>query len=732
MADQDIRSRLKATFRAEAAEHISKLSAGTAELEKPTEDFPARLDALFREAHSLKGASRIVGKREMEALCRAMEECFAALKKGSAAPSPVMVDALGFGTDTLALLLTAMDRELSEEEKARSASAAELLGKVSRGEPASVPQRPEPRSPAGPPGHTLRIDPSRLESILLQTEEMLTARLSAGHLASEISQAGLFFSEWQLQWRKVAGIAGRLEKNKLSARDAVRLSDFMQWSASFLDAVQSRTAALSAMAARDARALDGMVDALQTDLKKALMSPFSSLVEGYPRFVREVCREQGKEARIVISGQETEIDKRILDALSDPLMHLVRNCVDHGIETAAERTRVGKPAEGTITFSISHKGTGTAEIVVSDDGAGIDFTAVRASAVKNGLISREEAGSLTEAALTALLFKLGVSTSPTVTDISGRGLGMAIAREKVESVRGTLVLETTRGRGTTFRITVPLALSDFRGVIVRLADQLYVIPLIAVERTLRVREEEIRRIENTETIQTGGRVIPAAALSDILELPSHPKAEERPAVHSVVVIRRGEDRVALFVEEIIGEQEVLVKSLGSRLVRVRNVAGAATLSNGRIAPVLHPPDLVRSAMRRPAPRPQTSPAAEKVRARVLVVEDSITARTLLKSILETAGYEVKSAVDGVDALMQLRTGDFDCVVSDVDMPRMNGFDLTLRIRGDKRLSELPVILVTALESQAERERGIDAGANAYIVKSSFEQGGLLDAVRRMV
>ena len=730
---EDIRSRLKTTFRTEAVEHISRLAAGAAELEKaPPADFPSRLDALFREAHSLKGASRIVGMREMEAVCRAMEECFSALKKGGIVPSVGLFDALGFGSDVLSRLLQALDRESSEEERVLSSSAANILGAIARGEPAQVPRRAQAPAPPAPSAQTLRMEASRLESILLQTEEMLTARLSAGHLASEISQAGLFFDEWKRQWRKVERIAGRLETRRLSARDAVRLSDFLQWSASFFDIVESRADALSTMAVRNARALDGMVGALQADLKKALMSPFSFLVEGFPRFVRDVCRAQGKEARIAITGQEIEIDKRILDSLSDPLMHLVRNCVDHGIEPAAQRMRAGKPAEGTITFSISHKGAGTAEIIVSDDGAGIDFEAVRAAAVRNGIVHGEDAASLSEQALTSLLFGAGFSTRASVTDISGRGLGLAIAREKVEAVRGILTLETRRGLGTSFRISVPLTLADFRGVIVRLSDQHFVIPLIAVERTLRVRREDISRIENAEAIHAEGRVIPAVELSDILELPERPRVPDASAGIPVVIIKRGEDRVALLVEEIIGEQEVLVKSLGRRLSRVRNVAGAATLSNGRMAPVLHTPDLVRSAMRRPASRPPAPPAAELARTRILVVEDSITARTLLKSILETAGYEVKTAVDGVDALTRLRTEEFDCVVSDVDMPRMNGFDLTSRIREDKRLSDLPVILVTALESPAERERGVDAGANAYIVKSSFEQGGLLEAVRRMV
>jgi two-component system chemotaxis sensor kinase CheA len=464
-------------------------------------------------------------------------------------------------------------------------------------------------------------------------------------------------------------------------------------------------------------------------------------VEVLPRLVRDLARDQGKEVELVVSGAELEIDKRILEELKDPLIHLVRNCVDHGIDKPEQRAAAGKPRRGTVTLSFGATVGRRLEVLVADDGAGIDAEQVRAAAMRSGVLSPEQAAKLDPVATRALIFRSGITTSRIITDISGRGLGLAIVREKVERLNGTVAVESVAGRGTSFRLLLPLTLATFRGVLVREGEQLFVLPSVNVERATRALPEEIQTVENRETIRLDGQVLSLVRLRDVLGMSVRAAKPERGGAGDgvpgtpvpCVVLASGDARIAFRVDAVLDELQVLVKGLGRQLSRVRNIAGATILGTGQVVPVLNAADLMKSAVR--APAAVGAPAPEQAAAKtgsILVAEDSITSRTLIKNILETAGYRVTTAVDGADGLMQLRAGDFDLVVSDVDMPRLSGFELTERIRADKKLADLPVVLVTALESREDRERGIEAGANAYIVKSSFDQSNLLEVVRRLL
>jgi two-component system chemotaxis sensor kinase CheA len=418
--------------------------------------------------------------------------------------------------------------------------------------------------------------------------------------------------------------------------------------------------------------------------------------------------------------------------MKDPLIHLVRNCIDHGIEMPDDRKKKHKSAQGNIKVSVSSRHGGI-EITVRDDGAGIDALKVRSAAQKCGAISREEAGRLGAYETLFLVFRSGVTTSPIITDISGRGLGLAIVKEKVEKLNGTISIDTQPDLGTSFRMVVPLTLATLRGVLVGVGGHLFVIPSANVERVARVRKDQIQTVENRETLSLDGHAVSLVRLGAVLEFgtTSDRVYDEGPYVQIAVLGSAGK-RMAFLVDEVLQEQEILVKNLGPQLSRVRNIAGATVLGTGKVAPILNVHDLMISAVKVAPTHAETIAGGPKKRLSILVVEDSITARTLLKTILESAGYEVATAVDGVDAFTALKSTEFDLVVSDVEMPRMNGFDLTAKIRTDTRLSDLPVVLVTALESREDRERGIDVGANAYVVKSSFEQSNLLEVIRRLI
>jgi len=321
-------------------------------------------------------------------------------------------------------------------------------------------------------------------------------------------------------------------------------------------------------------------------------------------------------------------------------------------------------------------------------------------------------------------------------------LGLSIVSEKVENLNGRLTIETKDDQGTTFQIVLPMTLSTFRGIVIKTGEFKFILPTMNVERVMRVKAEDIITIENHDTIRIDEKILAVVNLAEILGLQEHRNDASRSQSSDsksadflrIVVLVAGENRIAFKVDDVLDEHQVLVKSLGKLLNRVKNISGATIMGSGNIVPVLHIADLMKSAIRTSGRIKETTEEKDTLikSGKILVAEDSITSRTLLKSILETAGYQVTVAVDGADAYARAKSDEFDLIVSDVDMPRMNGFELTAKIRSDKKLSEIPVVLVTSLESRDDRERGLEAGADAYIIKSSFDQGNLLEVIHKLI
>jgi two-component system chemotaxis sensor kinase CheA len=474
-----------------------------------------------------------------------------------------------------------------------------------------------------------------------------------------------------------------------------------------------------------------LVDDLLENSKRLLLLPMGTLASLMRKVVRDLARELGKDTELVIRGEDTCVDKRILEEIKDPLVHLLRNCIDHGIEPAAARAAAGKPARATIQVAVSQVAGNEVEIAVSDDGAGIDIERVRVQAVSRGLLDAAAANNLDGSGVQALIFEADLTTRSKITRLSGRGLGLAIVREKAEKLGGKVSVSSEPGAGTTVRMVLPQTLTTFRGVLVEASRRMFVVPTAQVERVTRYRPADVQTVEGRDTLAHEGRALALTRLAEVLDLPVAATAQDARA-GTALIVGAGSERIAFAVDAVIDEREVLVKRLRKPLVKVRNIAGATVLGSGQVAAILEVSDLVVSA-RRASTRPAAAaPAAAATPARrVLVAEDSITSRMLLKSILESAGYLVKTAVDGLEAFTLLRSESFDLLVSDVEMPRLDGFSLTSRVRADRQLAELPVVLVTALASREDRERGIEVGANAYLVKGDLDQGNLLDAVRRL-
>lgn len=733
--EEDFLKKLLLTFKIEAKEHLSALNEGLINLEKSSPEKETELiETIFREAHSLKGAARSVNLKEIESLCQSMENIFASLKRKECAASPQLFDALHQASDCVSNLISS-EEEINISETKNINEVIRNLERVLK----VVPLQPlekqqiekEPKKKeliqSIPLTDTVRISTAKLDSILFQAEEMLSVKLSASQRAVQLQEMAASFAVWEKEWTKIQPNIRVLAGDIQHKQENDKLLAFFKSNHDFIKSLETGLTLVAKSAENDTRQFGGMVDNLLEDMKKVLMLPFSSVLGAFPKLARDLSHESGKEVELLIEGEDIEIDRRILDEMKDPLIHLLRNCIDHGIEKPDERRLKKKPPCGTIRFALTSSDGSKIEIMVSDDGVGINASLVKSAAIKRGIISFEEAGKLSEQESLLLIFRSGISTSPIITEVSGRGLGLAIVHEKVEKLNGIVSFETQADIGTTFRIIVPLTLATFRGLLVQVKDQLFVLPAANVERALRISSEEIRTMENLETISLNGEIISLVRLGNVLELPGKSNLD---MTTQIVILGSEAKHIAFVVDEILHEQEILVKSLGKLLSRVRNIAGATVFRSGRVVPILNVHDLIKSAVKtvkKPAVK-----ETETKRNTILVVEDSITSRTLLMNILETAGYDVKTTVDGLDAFTALQNQEFDLVVSDVDMPEMNGFELTAKIRADKKLSEMPVVLVTALESREHKERGIKVGANAYIVKSSFDQSNLLEVIRRLI
>ena len=727
--DPELQRRLLTIFEGEAQDHWSAIAAGLRSLE--TEQDPVRqqqlVETIFREAHTLKGAARLVGEREVEGLCDRLEEIFSGLKTRRAVPDAAQWEHL--------------HGQLTELQQRLGLVAAEPAPTAPT--PVARAATPTPAAPVlegGSREATVRVSAERIDSVLLQAEELLALKAVAEERLARWSEARDDASAWRRRWTRLlpqlTKLRRWLDENPEAPinRELGELLGFLEWNEDYAGRVRTAVEQAGRGERREQNWLGGLVDGLLQDTKELLVTPCSTLLQVFPAFVRQAAASQGKEVEVVLEGAEMGVDRRVLDELRDVLTHLVRNSIDHGIESPAERQQSGKPARATLTLGVREQAGGSVEVIVTDDGRGVDLERVRRLAVQQQLITAAAAEQLGEPETLALLFASGFSTtSPGGSALSGRGLGLAIVKEKVERLGGSVSVEQHSGAGSTFRLVLPITLARFRGIFVRSRGRRFVLPSTYVRQVLRVQPKLLRTIKQQPTLMVANRPVPLVPLADLLRLPSaEPGAT--PVADFVVVISSGRLQLACRVDDIPYESEIVMKNLGRLLPRVRHIAGATIVGSGQVVPVLNASDLVFSAVQRTAsPTVPAAPApVVSRRRRILVVEDSITSRTLLKSILQGAGFEVRTAVDGIEALTALKYEPSDLVISDVQMPRLDGFELTRRLRSDPNLSTLPVILVTSLASREDKERGVDVGANAYVVKSSFDQSDLLQTVRRLL
>ena len=581
-------------------------------------------------------------------------------------------------------------------------------------------------------GDTIRVKTEKLDALMAGMGELLVARMRMEQRLGELKSVQSVLGGWEKLWRKSRALKRSLDRRSDGDSELSALLDFFSINENHINSVGRNINRLSESMESDYRHLALLTDDMQDGVRRVRMVPIATLFDLFPRMIRDIGREREKEVELVLEGAETEIDRQVLEGLKDPLTHLLRNAIDHGIEMPDERLKKGKARQGIIRLKANQSGNHIV-LEVSDDGKGINLAAVRRAAVKNNLITPADAETLSAEETIDLVFQSGLSTHVTVTDLSGRGVGMDVVREQLEKLHGQVKTHTEVDKGTAFTLILPLTLATSHVLMLKVSSQTVAVPNTTVERILQFKPEEIRRMEGKPAVRIGGRALPLISMAEILELPLVEKAENDNKKIGVVVLGAVEKRLAFQVDKFLGAQEVVVKNLGSQLQRVRNISGATILGTGQVVMILNPGSIIHSAQGlRGSSLLKKVQVKKTVVKKVLVVDDSITTRTLERNILENAGYAVSQAADGMEGWEKMQEEAFDAVVFDIEMPRMNGFQLTEKVRQDNRFEHLPIVLVTSLESPEDKLKGMEAGADVYITKGTFDQQELLETIERLI
>jgi two-component system chemotaxis sensor kinase CheA len=767
---------LRSLYKTASAGHLQTIEAGLIHLEKHPKD-STRLEELLRATHSLKGDSRMLGVGDVETLTHQIEDILGAVKRGEQMLSSNLCDRLYKGIDAirklaheavtgdpanvqvfyvLADLMGAMETGAEvaspppepsstiNSEAPPSELTAELLQALTQqletvetGQESVTPEPSESVTVEGYHIDTIRVEAQKLDALLTQASELNITKLRIDEQTTEIEEILALWEEWNREFVASRVALGELERhyNDIPLQSVQKFYNLAEQRLERLGALVNH---LRNAAHEDTARLETISNELESGIQTLRLLPLSNLFSLFPRMVRDLSRQQQKEINLRIEGGDIPVDKQILEEMKDPLIHIIRNAIDHGIELPAERASFGKPRTATIRLK-GYRTASAISIEVIDDGRGLDLESIKRTALRRGIRTEQELATMSATDLQELIFASGFSTRAQVTEISGRGVGLDVVRANIERLKGTIQVESTPGRGCGFRFKLSTTLATTYVLIAAINQHAYAIPIESVQTTLLVSPQDIFAIEGNQTITLDGQPVSLVWLADLLELPV--KAPASPtAVDSAsktqlscIILQVGHERLGLLVDAVLDQQDIVIKTQSKLLKRVRNVSGATILGTGEVCIVLNPQDLIKSVHQ----ASESSAIQElieqsKAKQSVLLVDDSIPVRTQLKRILEGAGYEVTTAVDGLDGFNKLRTGQFDAVVSDVEMPNLDGFSFTAKIRQLKEYSELPIVLVTTLTKDEDKRRGIEVGADAYITKGTFDQKELLDTLRRFI
>ena len=734
-------------FRQEVEAQTTTLNQGLVAIEARPNS-PEKLESLMRAAHSIKGAARIVGLDAAVELAHRMEDCFVAAQKQTIVLNASQIDALFRSVDLIQTL-----SQTHEVQHWLSQNQSELESVRLALSPESEPS-PTARSPRLEPSPTVE-QPPIAQSPILEASPDLTppepvsetdntqrdasgardrvVRISADNLNRIVGLAGESmveaywlqpFAEALMQIRaQQFALSKTLEDLQQSTDQTELIEQLRQQERDCRASLSDRIVELGEYIRRT----DNLSDRLYREVIQSQMRPFADGVQGFPRMVRDLARQLGKQVELSIVGETTAVDRDILNKLEAPLTHILRNAIDHGLEIPQERIESGKPAEGAIRLEALHRG-GMLMISVSDDGRGIDPERLRQQVIRRSLAAPEVAHRMSHSELMEFLFLPGFSLSKQVTELSGRGVGLDIAKSMAQEVGGTVRAQSSPGVGTSFHFQLPLTLSVVRTLLVEIADELYAFPLSRIDRVMTLDRAAISIVENQPYFTLDNQHIGLISLRQVLGFST---ADLRSDSLCVIALSHQSAQYGLIVDRALGERELVVRPLDSRLGKVQDITAAALMSDGALVLIVDVSDLVRSINtlldtgRLTVPR---STETEQIKKRILVVDDSVTVREVERKLLEKQGYQVDVAIDGMEGWNAVRNQPYDLVISDIDMPRMNGIELIQQIKTHPRLRSTPVIVVSYRDRESDRLQGLDAGADYYLTKNSFQDDSLIRAV----
>ena len=779
---------LRELYKTSSREHLQKLEAELMVLEKNPRNTSA-IEEFLREAHTLKGDSRMLGLNDIEMLVHQLEDCVEGIKAGKGEITPQLCDRLYQGIDAinqlsheavtgesvevnifeiLALLMGAESESSSELNTSEDddlfgdqpSATSSLFDDDENDLFADQPSKNAGKNNEFPVStfnddlfdqtpaqisdstavkvatsvkeyqiDTIRVEPQKLDTLMTQASELTVTKLRISRQVSDIDQMFTLWEEWNKYNSTNSSIWSQLE-NSLLPEELQPLRYFFNNAQQRLESFGSLVSNLKTKANEDITSLGIIVDRLESGIQGLRQLPLATVFNLFPRMVRDLAREQGKEINLIIEGGDTNADKRILEEIKDPLLHLIRNAIDHGIETPAERASAEKPQTATIRLR-GYQAGNSIGIEVSDDGRGLNIESISSTAIRRKVRTADELAAMSESEIQSLIFASGFSTRTEVTELSGRGVGLDVVRANVERLKGAIQVSSIPGNGCKFQVRLNTSLATTKVLIVEINQTLYAQPVEFVQTMLTISGQDILAIEGSQAILFEDQPTSITWLADLLQLPRF-KDRQIKSNLPCIILQIGRDRFGIIVDDLVDQQDVVLKPQSKLLKRIPNIAGATILGSGEVCMILNPSDLLHSL--RKGSWQDISRRVEQIETKnkLLLVEDSVIIRTQMQRLLKDAGYDVTIAVDGLEGFNKLKEGNFEAVISDVEMPNMNGLELTANIRQHSKYHQLPIILITTLASPEDKRRGADAGANAYLTKGNFDQRLLLDTLNQLI
>lgn len=715
---------LREIYHTTSSERLQQLEASLLHLEKYPDDSDM-LATLMREAHSLKGDSRSAGVESVEVLAHAVEDVLSSIQRRELELNSSVSDRLYQGLDAMSQLVwsTVTGEPVSVSPDQLAQTLREIVPFVPDIAVTSPSETPAPLAArtaetTTPQIETIRVHTRELDSLMAQTEDLAVTRIQMTQTSVQAEQLLLLWEEWKAHQQRqkpldtsTPSYEDRLESLILNLRSTVQVNNSK---------------------------LERVSEDLRNRVRKLQLQPVATLFQSLPRAVRDLAKQQSKVVELILEGKETTADKRLLEGIKDSLMHLVRNAIDHGVEPPEERTATGKPPIATLRIK-AYQTALSLIIEISDDGRGLDVEQIKRTAVKRGLHSPEALAAMSTSQIQRLILAPGFSTRTFITEISGRGVGLDVLRTQVEQLKGSIQIESIPGEGCTFRLQLSTALNTDNVVVVKAQGLMFAVPIEFLQITLLASPEQLVTLDGRDMLLLDNAKIPVTNLADVLELSNSPvyrwvDQTQKPQSdrQACVVLKVGEEQAGFLVDRLVAQQEVVSKPLNPLLQRVRNIAAATTLGTGDICMILNPPDMLKSLQQNRIEVSVPMRPLKQHKPIILLIEDSPPVRIQEKRLFEGAGYEVVTATNGLEGYNKLPTRNFDAVVSDVEMPYLDGFSLVSKIRQDPDHDDLPIVLVTTLDSDEDRQRGADIGADAYILKGKFNQEVLLGTLKSLI